>query len=371
MWRSSGIRPPCLTAWFGWASPGPICWRFKRIPLPRKQAERVYRLRRGPSPADDQIDQRLALLDLDRVERALQRTGQLLRPVDALAIAAIDRHQMLVMRVGAQLRHRHAVGARRMPVGKDAQRRAFDLFPHAVVEDDEQHRQIERAQHVMPRGRIAEHVGAVADHRDHRLVGIGELGPDRRADADAEPARARRASMSFKVAVASIALPISGSVAAGVPVTATSQGKLRIGMRWNIGSTPSWMTLQSSGGLPCCVGIQGVSASRQSTASASLRCGAGLKPTSIGCSLETELTLVRNSTIGMAKRSAKSPIAAALGASRAAPCAMMSGRSALARIVAACAICSSVGPGTVPKPRRGGAVKLKPSIFCAITSRGR
>src|SRR5690348_17801893 len=36
-------------------------------------------------------------------------------------------------------------------------------------------------------------LGAVAHHRDHRLVGIGELGADGRADADAETARAWRA----------------------------------------------------------------------------------------------------------------------------------------------------------------------------------
>jgi len=46
-------------------------------------------LRRRAAPANDQVNERLALFDPDRMKRALQRAGQLIRAVDALAIATI------------------------------------------------------------------------------------------------------------------------------------------------------------------------------------------------------------------------------------------------------------------------------------------
>ena len=42
--------------------------------------------------------------------------------------------------------------------------------------------------HPMADGRIGEHVGAVAERRDDELVGRGELGAKRRAEAPAEAA---------------------------------------------------------------------------------------------------------------------------------------------------------------------------------------
>ena len=48
----------------------------------------------------------------------------------------------------------------------------------------------EVAQHLMAGGRIAEHVGAVAERRDHQPLRRGDLHADGGADAPAETARA-------------------------------------------------------------------------------------------------------------------------------------------------------------------------------------
>ena len=45
----------------------------------------------------------------------------------------------------------------------------------------------------MPHRRIVEHIGAVAEHRDHKLFRRRELGAERRAEAPAEPAGGRQA----------------------------------------------------------------------------------------------------------------------------------------------------------------------------------
>ena len=74
--------------------------------------------------------------------------------------------------------------------------------------------------------------------------------------------------------------------------------------------------------------------------------------------------------IGMANRSANSASGVTLPATRAFSRARMSGRSALARLSAARAIWSGVGPGTVKFARRGVAEKVKLAIFALMTSRG-
>ncbi len=47
--------------------------------------------------------------------------------------------------------------------------------------------------------RIAEHVGAVADGRDHLALGRRELGAERRAEAEAETARQKAAHIGARL----------------------------------------------------------------------------------------------------------------------------------------------------------------------------
>ena len=68
--------------------------------------------------------------------------------------------------------------------------------PARVVRDDEEHRQVHRLGDVVPGGRIAEHVRAVAERADHRLVRRRELRAERRAEPPAQAAGGRIAEIA-------------------------------------------------------------------------------------------------------------------------------------------------------------------------------
>ena len=72
--------------------------------------------------------------------------------------------------------------------------------PARVVEDDVEHRQAHAFADEMAGRRVAEHVGAVAEGRDQRLVGRGELRAERGAQAPAQAARGRVAEVAHRLA---------------------------------------------------------------------------------------------------------------------------------------------------------------------------
>src|SRR5256712_11207885 len=145
-----------------------------------------------PSPLSgllaDHVEERLALLVTDDLERAGEGVGQGRRVLDAFGVAAGSAAHQLV--VGRRLeigdRHltypgRHAL-MRVRPIG------AMVLFPSAGAEDHEQHWQDVRARDEVRPGPRAEDVRAVADAADDRLVGRRELGAERGPHTPAEAA---------------------------------------------------------------------------------------------------------------------------------------------------------------------------------------
>src|SRR5437773_12225876 len=82
--------------------------------------------------------------------------------------------------------------------------RALDGVPGAVVEDDEEHRQVVGAGDEVGGRGSAEDVGAVADAADQRLVRRGELGAEGGAQSPAEPARGRRREIGPRLSEASV-----------------------------------------------------------------------------------------------------------------------------------------------------------------------
>lgn len=94
-------------------------------------------------------------------------------------------------RRGPQAGHRRHRHLRRVPVGIDLQRRALHRGPVAVVVDDGEHRQESVLCHHVARGRIREHVGAVAHGGDHGAIGIRLLDAERGGQSPAEAARHR------------------------------------------------------------------------------------------------------------------------------------------------------------------------------------
>ena len=104
-----------------------------------------------------------------------------------------DAHDFLERRRGRQIGEELAVVLARRAVLEHRERRAAHRAIAAVVEHDRQHRQVELVGDPVAHGRVGEHVGAVADGRDHELLRRRELGAERGAEAPAEPAGRREA----------------------------------------------------------------------------------------------------------------------------------------------------------------------------------
>jgi hypothetical protein len=71
----------------------------------------------------------------------------------------------------------------RHPIGIHSEGTALDCTPHRVVHDDKQDRQIVQGRGMMYRGRVAEHIRAVADDGHDRAVRARKLGAKRCAGA--------------------------------------------------------------------------------------------------------------------------------------------------------------------------------------------
>src|SRR5262245_11442390 len=134
------------------------------------------------------VHERLPLIFPYDFQRPLERRHQLRRLGDALAVSAACADDVLEARRGLEGGKRGLVPFRSKSLRIGRQRRAVYRSPARVVRDDEEHGQAHRLRDVVRSGRIAEHVGAVADGADHGLVGRGELDAERRTHAPAEAA---------------------------------------------------------------------------------------------------------------------------------------------------------------------------------------
>src|SRR5207302_4867967 len=146
------------------------------------------------------IHERLPLFGPYDLHRALESGHQLARIVHALAVTAARLDDVLEARRGLERGEGRPGGLRRVAFRIDAERRAVHRRPARVVEDDVEHRQAHAFADEMAGRRVAEHVGAVAEGRDQRLVGRGELRAERGAQAPAQAARGRVAEVAHRLA---------------------------------------------------------------------------------------------------------------------------------------------------------------------------
>src|SRR5207249_7837447 len=86
------------------------------------------------SLADD-VEQGLTLLDIDRVQRALERGREFGRVLDPLAVAARSGADLLEGRQFVEVDKGRAVAARSLPLGVHAQGGAAHCAPHRIVDD--------------------------------------------------------------------------------------------------------------------------------------------------------------------------------------------------------------------------------------------
>src|SRR5580704_3665843 len=141
----------------------------------------------GVAALRDHVDQRRRA-GAYRFETALDRGEQVARLLDLHADTAAGGDHLLVVRRRLELRQRHRVRLGGIAVGKHVEGRRAHRVPGLIVGNDGQRRQAFRAADIMERQRIAEHVGAVTDHRNHFALGRGKLGAQRCAETEAEAA---------------------------------------------------------------------------------------------------------------------------------------------------------------------------------------
>ena len=124
----------------------------------------------------------------DGVARARERVGQVGRLVDALGMGALRARQLVVSRRRIEIGEPAAVVLAGGAVLEHRHRGAAYRGVAAVVEHDGEDRQFVFARDPVANGRIAEHVGAVAQRGDDELLGRRQLGAERGAEAPAQPA---------------------------------------------------------------------------------------------------------------------------------------------------------------------------------------
>jgi hypothetical protein len=137
--------------------------------------------------ATNDVEERLTLVDRDRVERAFKRTRQGCRILDPLAIAPGGGADLFEGRQFVEVDQRRLVAAHRLALRVHRAGRPPHRPPHRIVHDHEQHRQVMRRGGVVERHRIAEQMRAVAQCGDDQPVGRRELRAERRPAAPAEP----------------------------------------------------------------------------------------------------------------------------------------------------------------------------------------
>ena len=130
-------------------------------------------------------DNHVARAPAPRAARRVSRRARRGRPAPA-------RH-FLERRARIEVGHEAAIGLAGDAVLEHRHGGAAHRAVAAVVEDDGEDRQLVHVRHPVADHRVGEHVGAVAERRDHELLRRGELGAERRAKAPAETAGGREA----------------------------------------------------------------------------------------------------------------------------------------------------------------------------------
>src|ERR1044071_2234000 len=87
----------------------------------------------------DDVEEGLALFDIDGVESAGERCRQFRRVLDPLAVAAGGSADLLERRQFLEVDKGRPVAARRLALRVQAQSGATHRAPHRIVDDDKQH----------------------------------------------------------------------------------------------------------------------------------------------------------------------------------------------------------------------------------------
>src|ERR1043165_49604 len=122
------------------------------------------------SVGDENVDERL-LSAAHRIARPRERRRQLRVRLDALAVPAVQAHDLLERRRRRKIGEELPVVLAGRAILEHRERRTSHRAIARVVEYDREHRNRELVGDPMTYGGVREHVGAVADGRGHELVG--------------------------------------------------------------------------------------------------------------------------------------------------------------------------------------------------------
>src|SRR5262249_3880559 len=123
----------------------------------------------------ENVDERLAALDLDRVKRAAQRRDQLLALRHSLAVADRRFGVALERGNGCEVGRGGAAAGPPMALGEEAAGGVVDRSPAGVVEHHRQHGQLMPRRRMVAGGGVGEQVGPVADACHYGLLRSGLL----------------------------------------------------------------------------------------------------------------------------------------------------------------------------------------------------